>query len=192
MNHRLAYVAQPGDSPTPDTGFVAPYLLIFSLGLLMLAGLGFWRLRRPRSAGFWSNEAIRISVLILLAAIMIVLAAAVVFSSLLLSTYKYLVLENSSSNSQVGELLRGDVLRHIQLADISSFTSNAQPDLDLHAITPDGKRVGMNYATGQYENQIPGAIVSGNNQGSPEWILLPASTTAKFYVSSYSNLVSLR
>lgn len=61
------------------------------------------------------------------------------------------------------------------------------PDLDLHAITPDGRRVGMNYATGQYENQISGAIASGDNQDSPEWILVPDGIQAQFFVTSKDN-----
>jgi len=67
------------------------------------------------------------------------------------------------------------------------ISNDASLDLDLHAITPDGRHVGMNYQTGQYENQIAGAIVSGDNQGSPEWILIPDGIEAKFYVSSYDN-----
>jgi len=46
----------------------------------------------------------------------------------------------------------------------------------------------MNYQTGEYENQIPDSIVSGDNQGSPEWILIPADiTNCKHYISSYDN-----
>jgi M6 family metalloprotease-like protein len=68
-----------------------------------------------------------------------------------------------------------------------SLTPTTLPDLDLHAITSDGKHVGVNYATGEYENQIAGAIPSGDNQGSPEWILIPEETEARYYVSAHDN-----
>ncbi len=93
---------------------------------------------------------------------------------------------------KIGFFLQANKPHFTEIAKFSSvaspsLTPSVQPDLDLHAITPDGKHVGMNYATGEYENQIPGAIVSGNNQGSPEWILIPDGVQAKFYVSSYGN-----
>ena len=68
------------------------------------------------------------------------------------------------------------------------LTQGAFPDLDLHLSCSDGRHVGMNYQTGEYENQIPDSIVSGDNQGSPEWILIPADiTNCKHYISSYDN-----
>jgi len=60
--------------------------------------------------------------------------------------------------------------RHYNLL---SGAEGATPDLDLHVRCPDGRHVGMNYQTGQYENQIANDIVSGDNQGAPEWILFP-------------------
>ncbi|MFA6494180.1 MAG: hypothetical protein WCT49_03975, partial [Candidatus Paceibacterota bacterium] len=68
-----------------------------------------------------------------------------------------------------------------------SLAPTAFPDLDLHAITTDGKHVGVNYTTGEYENQIAGSIPSGDNQGSPEWILIPDGIEARYYVSSHDN-----
>ncbi|MCK9344828.1 MAG: right-handed parallel beta-helix repeat-containing protein [Candidatus Pacebacteria bacterium] len=69
----------------------------------------------------------------------------------------------------------------------SSLFNSISPDLDLHAITPDGKHVGVNYVTGEYENQISGSIVSGDNQGIPEWIYVPEGTQVKYYVSAHDN-----
>ena len=50
------------------------------------------------------------------------------------------------------------------------------PDLDLHAFTPDGKHVGMNYTTGKYENEISGAVASGNLFSGDKWIFVPSGT----------------
>lgn len=62
------------------------------------------------------------------------------------------------------------------------------PDLDLHLYCDDGKHIGINYETGEYEVQISEAIVSGDNQNSPEWIFIPESITDCHYVvSSYDN-----
>lgn len=65
--------------------------------------------------------------------------------------------------------------------------SEVQPDLDLHAITPDGRHVGVNYVTGEYENQIAGSIVSGDNQGIHEWIFVPEGETVRYYISARDN-----
>lgn len=43
----------------------------------------------------------------------------------------------------------------------------------------------MNYTTGIYENQIPGAVASGDLGGSDEWILVPFGTNVTYAVSSY-------
>jgi M6 family metalloprotease-like protein len=59
------------------------------------------------------------------------------------------------------------------------------PDLDLHAITDDGKHIGMNYTTGLYENQVAGALTSGDLINADEWIFVPEGTNITFYISSY-------
>jgi M6 family metalloprotease-like protein len=59
------------------------------------------------------------------------------------------------------------------------------PDLDLHAYTLDGRHVGVNYTTGEYEIQIPGAIVSGEFFNSSEWISVPDNVEVFFIVSSH-------
>ena len=43
----------------------------------------------------------------------------------------------------------------------------------------------MNYQTGQYENQIPGAYASGDLSGDEEWIFVPEGTQVRFEVSTY-------
>lgn len=62
------------------------------------------------------------------------------------------------------------------------------PDLDLHAVAPDGRHIGVNYKTGEFEVQIPDAIVSSDNVG-PEWIFVPSTVTnVRFYISARDNL----
>jgi M6 family metalloprotease-like protein len=58
------------------------------------------------------------------------------------------------------------------------------PDLDLHVYTYDGKHVGMNYLTGEYEIQIPNAIASGEFYNASEWISVPDNIEVFFIVSS--------
>lgn len=60
-----------------------------------------------------------------------------------------------------------------------------KPDIDLHAYDAQGNHVGMNYQTGQYENNIPGAFSSGDLSGETEWIFVPEGTQARFEVSTY-------
>ena len=62
--------------------------------------------------------------------------------------------------------------------------SMTAPDLDLHLYWDDGKHIGMNYETGKYEIQIAEAIVSGDNQNIPEWILIPENVTGCHFVVS--------
>jgi M6 family metalloprotease-like protein len=59
------------------------------------------------------------------------------------------------------------------------------PDIDLHAYNDQGRHVGLNYQTGQYESQIPGAVFSGDLKDAPEWIYVPEGTTVRFEVSAY-------
>jgi M6 family metalloprotease-like protein len=70
-------------------------------------------------------------------------------------------------------------------------TSPTWPDLDLHAYTPRGEHVGMNYRSGKYEIQIPGARASGDLWNSSEWIWVPAGTEVYFFVSSRDVSASL-
>lgn len=59
-----------------------------------------------------------------------------------------------------------------------------EPDLDLHVYTDDGRHIGMNYVTGEYEVQVDGAITSGNLYNAHEWILLPQGTSFHYVVRS--------
>lgn len=61
------------------------------------------------------------------------------------------------------------------------------PDLDLHAYLVDGRHIGMNYETGEFENPVPEAIISGDRSLDNEWILLPPDLTegARYEISSY-------
>ena len=60
-----------------------------------------------------------------------------------------------------------------------------QPDLDLHAYDGNGDHVGVNYQTGAYEVNIPGAIASGDLTGGAEWIFVPQGTDVRYEVSSH-------
>lgn len=59
------------------------------------------------------------------------------------------------------------------------------PDYDLHAFTQDGRHVGVNYTSGDYENQIDGATTSGDLLGGVEWIFVPEYEDVKFMVSNH-------
>lgn len=61
------------------------------------------------------------------------------------------------------------------------------PDLDLHAYSDDGKHVGMNYTTGEYEIQIPNATASGDLWNGQEWIFVPEDVNVHFVVDAKDN-----
>jgi len=58
------------------------------------------------------------------------------------------------------------------------------PDLDLHAYTDDGRHVGINYSTGEYEVGIPGAIFSGDLHNDIEWIFIPSDINGVHFIVS--------
>ncbi len=62
--------------------------------------------------------------------------------------------------------------------------TQASADLDLHAYTPDGKHIGMNYETGEYEVEIPDSIVSYDRNVGREWIFVSDNIEVYFTVSS--------
>jgi len=59
------------------------------------------------------------------------------------------------------------------------------PDQDLHAYDDQGNHVGLNYETGEYELEIPGAIASGDLKDDAEWIFVPEGTNVRYEVSDY-------
>lgn len=59
------------------------------------------------------------------------------------------------------------------------------PDQDLHAYDDQGNHVGLNYETGEYELEIPGAIASGDLKDDEEWIFVPEGTNVRYEVSDY-------
>jgi M6 family metalloprotease-like protein len=59
------------------------------------------------------------------------------------------------------------------------------PDMDLHAYDADGNHVGLNYQTNEYENDIPGAIASGDLVGDDEWIFVPSGMQVRYEISTY-------
>ncbi len=63
--------------------------------------------------------------------------------------------------------------------------NQTSPDLDLHAYTFDGKHMGINYETGEYEMGITGASTSGDIFQGSEWISVPSDIEVYFVVSSY-------
>lgn len=71
-------------------------------------------------------------------------------------------------------------------ADTADLDSPPIPDLDLHAYLADGTHIGVNYETGQFENPVDSALVSGDLAMDAEWIMLPPdlAATARFEVSS--------
>jgi len=58
------------------------------------------------------------------------------------------------------------------------------PSLDLHAYTADGRHVGINYETDEFEVEIPGVKYSGDRISGHEWILIPPGVNATFVVGS--------
>ncbi|MDD5251574.1 MAG: hypothetical protein PHT12_02980 [Patescibacteria group bacterium] len=92
--------------------------------------------------------------------------------------------------------MRGDEFiyfdRHRPDPNEANLPSVDQIQLGLHLQLncPDGRHVGMNYATGEFENQVDGSLVSGDNGGAPEWIYVPAipeNAGCRYSVSAHDN-----
>ena len=76
--------------------------------------------------------------------------------------------------------------------DIPPASPVQLPDLDLHAYTDDGRHVGLNYVTGEFENQLS-ADASGDQFNGQEWIVVPANTEGvHFLVSGFKTLQFLQ
>ncbi|MFA6565606.1 MAG: hypothetical protein WCT48_02585, partial [Candidatus Paceibacterota bacterium] len=156
------------------------YQSIFKLSsrllvLFAIINICFWWIARRYPQWFEKRKLLKKGILVLLSIFTILIFFLFCFSTFAL---------NSADQNQ--DYRKSQSQKGIYVTD-SPLTPTTLPDLDLHAITPDGKHVGVNYATGEYENQIAGAIPSGDNQGSPEWILIPEGTSARYYVSAHDN-----
>jgi hypothetical protein len=66
---------------------------------------------------------------------------------------------------------------------------NPLPDIDLHLYTDDGRHIGVNYATGEYEHQNIKAETVGDQLNSEEWIVVPESTSSVHFIVSYIDAV---
>jgi len=58
------------------------------------------------------------------------------------------------------------------------------PDVDLHAYDAEGRHVGWHAAAGEYEQEIPGAVASGDLRNDAEWIYVPEGTEVRFEVTA--------
>jgi M6 family metalloprotease-like protein len=177
-------------------------LLIISIVALVVTTLLLWRSMSYKGDYFLDKKPLK-GVLIFILVLALLLSVALILLSYYRLEYRslqYLPLNGGRLDIATARLTNGvDLVSQIQPSVVEAAVAaqkglaapisntGSLPDLDLHAVTPDGRHVGMNYATGQYENQITGAIVSGDNQGSPEWILIPDGVQARFYVSAHDN-----
>ncbi len=76
--------------------------------------------------------------------------------------------------------------------NLLSAPENSNLDVDLHIITSDGRRIGMDYPNDTYYNEIEGAVTSGNVLGGgPEWITVPEDINATAYVTLSPDLKTL-
>ncbi|MHB1326517.1 MAG: hypothetical protein ACYC0L_10075 [Thermoleophilia bacterium] len=105
---------------------------------------------------------------------------------------------NSNSSQLIGSVIRPS-LDNAPVLSESGYNSSGSgapeqdqkplsaPDLDLHAYLADGRHIGINYETGEFENPIEGAIVSGDMSMDSEWIMLPEQMAqgVRFEVSSH-------
>jgi len=97
---------------------------------------------------------------------------------------------NFTPTSLTGMIMDIDCLIIAQVSALLGTTPPEDiiiPDLDLHAFTPDGSHVGINFLTGEYENNILGAISSGDVINDEEWIFVPSNTEVSFQVNSKDN-----
>ncbi|MFA6566059.1 MAG: hypothetical protein WCT48_04905, partial [Candidatus Paceibacterota bacterium] len=108
---------------------------------------------------------------------------AKIFLSLLFGTSAFWLYEAAIQYGIHTEYFRFSLWNNGNMAP-SIYTNPAIPDLDLHAVTPDGRHIGMNYQTEKFENQIAGSMTSGDMGGS-EWIFVPSTETVRYYVSAH-------
>ncbi len=67
----------------------------------------------------------------------------------------------------------------------SALPNLTAPTLSLHAYTEDGRHIGKNFVTGNFDSQIEGALFSGPQPNGHEWILIPENETVVFTVSTF-------
>lgn len=79
------------------------------------------------------------------------------------------------------------------LHSLGLFSSNnSNLDMDLHVITDDGRRIGVDDINNVYYNEIEGALTSGDLLGGgPEWITVPQNVKVTAYVTISSDLKAL-
>ena len=75
------------------------------------------------------------------------------------------------------------------ISEVPSYSNASTPDLDLHAYTVDGRHVGMNYTSGEYEVEISGAYATGDLWNGEEWIFVPENENVSFTVCAKDNEV---
>jgi len=84
-------------------------------------------------------------------------------------------------DSTFSQRIPADPFSESPLSDEGTF-----PDLDLHLYANDGRHIGMNYETGEYEVDVPDAVVQGGS--STEWIFVPITVIdPRFVVSAHDN-----
>jgi Tol biopolymer transport system component len=96
-------------------------------------------------------------------------------------------ISDHASSNKVGAILDTAARLINKIKDIMPIRIEGQtlaPDLDLHAYDGNRRHVGINYTTGEYEMQIPGATASGDLWNGREWIFVPAGTIVHFEVNS--------
>jgi hypothetical protein len=100
--------------------------------------------------------------------------------------YAEVTFEKFNASNLVGAVasISGKVLAAVAAMVLPETGFSILPDMDLHAYDGNGKHVGMNYQTGVYENQIDGAITSGDLIGGTEWIFAPDNVNVRFVTDS--------
>jgi M6 family metalloprotease-like protein len=112
----------------------------------------------------------------------ILLALLAIILSLLLLFFILLPLVQEAKTPQIQ--LNALILTQTGLRSSSAVSNLTAPNVNLHAYTPTGLHVGMNYSSGVFENLIPGAIASGD-MFAEQWIFIPAGENVSFSVDGH-------
>ncbi|TFH47132.1 MAG: hypothetical protein E4G94_00845 [ANME-2 cluster archaeon] len=111
-------------------------------------------------------------------------------------------IDNNQLKVRIEHIITKDMITwEIKIPDISDFTfiggnggvpEESNLDVDIHVITSDGRKVGMDYTNGNYLNEIEGAYSSGNIAGGGyEWIAIPANIDAEAHIELTPELIDL-